>query len=239
MTPTVSLVLPVSNQADHVEGILTQYLRDLSTLRCPVEVIVVVNASSDASLAICRRLAAANPTLHVVDLEEGGWGRAVRAGMRVAAGELIAYTNSARTASTDLIRLISVALENRGSVVKARRIVRDRLARRFGSLVYNLECRSLLGCRSWDVNGTPKIFPRASELLNSLTRDDDLIDAEFMSLCRRYSYRVIELPVTGTKRHGGRSTTGYGSALRMYRGVVELRRAFREKKPGAPAIAKR
>ena len=55
-----------------------------------------------------------------------------------------------------------------------------------------------------------------------LERDDDLIDLEFVTVCRRENYPIIEVPVLATTRHGGRSTTGYGSAVRMYWGAYAM-----------------
>jgi hypothetical protein len=96
-----------------------------------------------------------------------------------------------------------------------------------GSLLYNLECRALFDLSCWDVNGTPKIFPRDFHRLLSLRRDDDLIDAEFVATCRREGYPMLEVPTFSSKRHGGRSTTNVASALRMYWGAVELWREVR------------
>jgi hypothetical protein len=110
-------------------------------------------------------------------------------------------------------------------VLKANRRIRESVRRRLGSLLYNLEARALFDLAVWDVNGTPKIFPRSCDALVGLQRDDDLIDLEFVVACREQDYNVIEVPVLATTRHGGSSTTGYGSALRMYRGALEMRRA--------------
>jgi hypothetical protein len=63
-----------------------------------------------------------------------------------------------------------------------------------------------------------------------LTREDDLIDAEFNAICRRHDYPVIEVPVLSTKRHGGKSTTNYASAFKMYVGAYELWRAMEQQK---------
>jgi hypothetical protein len=224
MNARVSVVVPVSNQEDHIHHVLETYLRELSALPCDVELIPVVNASSDSSADHCRRLARRHPGVQVVEIEDGGWGRAVRTGLGVSAGSLIAYTNSARTTASDLVRVVNRALHEPDCVVKARRVARDRLNRRVGSLLYNLECRALLGTQTWDVNGTPKVFPRAFEPLMNLTTNDDLIDAEFMARCRRCGYPFVEVPLRATRRHGGRSTTRYGSAMVMYRGVFRLRR---------------
>src|SRR5262249_40242750 len=108
-------------------------------------------------------------------------------------------------------------------VVKASRKVRDNWHRRLGSLIYNLECRALFDLAVWDINGTPKVFPRSFGRLLELTRNDDLLDAEFAVRCRSEGYPIVDVPVLSTQRHGGRSTTGYASAFRMYTGALGLR----------------
>ena len=65
-------------------------------------------------------------------------------------------------------------------MLKANRTIRDSFQRRVGSLLFNLECRALFDLPTMDVNGTPKVFPRAFAKLLELARDDDLIDVEFM-----------------------------------------------------------
>jgi hypothetical protein len=112
-----------------------------------------------------------------------------------------------------LLLLTLYAIVHPTVVLKANRKIRESWQRRFGSLLYNLECRALFDLSNWDVNGTPKIFPRTFTKLLHLTRDDDLIDAEFDAICRREGYPMIEVPIFSTRRHGGRSTTGYRSAL--------------------------
>jgi hypothetical protein len=54
--------------------------------------------------------------------------------------------------------------------VKANRKIRDHWSRRLGSLLYNLECRALFDLSVWDVNGTPKVFPRSCDRAAQLTR---------------------------------------------------------------------
>ena len=53
-----------------------------------------------------------------------------------------------------------------------------------------------------------------------LTRDDDLIDVEFNVICRREGYRMLEVPIFSSRRHGGQSTTGYLSAAKLYWGAL-------------------
>jgi len=222
-----SIVLPVHNQADHIGPLVQSYRTALAALPLRAEILLVPNACRDDSVAICRALALADPDVRVAESELGGWGRAVRLGLREARGDILCYTNSARTTPEELVLLFRYALAHPGVVIKANRKIREHWSRRIGSLLYNMECRALFDLSNWDVNGTPKIFPRAHERLMALTRDDDLIDAEFSMICRRQGYPMLEVPIFSQRRHGGRSTTNLRSAFRMYRGAVELWRASR------------
>jgi glycosyltransferase involved in cell wall biosynthesis len=218
----VSIVLPVHNQADHIAGIVREYLEAVERIGVAHEIVLVPNGCRDDSPEVCRALAAERGSVRVAESDRAGWGRAVRTGLGAARGDLLCYTNSARTAPGDLTLLLRYALGQPGVVVKANRKIREHWSRRLGSLLYNMECRALFDLPNWDVNGTPKVFPRSFAALLALTRDDDLIDAEFSVVCRRQGYPMLEVPIFSQRRHGGRSTTTLGTALRLYWGALRL-----------------
>jgi glycosyltransferase involved in cell wall biosynthesis len=218
----ISIILPVHNQADHIERLVKDHVRELVKVPAPYEMLLVENASRDATLDACKRLEAEFPCVRVIRSEKGGWGRAVRLGLDNVKGEVICYTNSARTSPEDLVICLLYAVAYGGTVVKANRKIRESWRRRLGSLLFNIECRTLFDLSNWDVNGTPKVFPRSFDALLGLKRFDDLIDTEFCVICRRREYPMVEVPIFSTRRHGGRSTTGYGSALRLYWGALDM-----------------
>jgi len=226
-SPLTSIVLPVHNQAGHIERVVRGYLSELASLRSPYEIILVTNACRDESPDVCDRLASEDERIRHLAIDKSGWGAAVRAGLAEARGDLLCYSNSARTTPQILTLLLLYASVYPGVVVKANRRIRDSRRRRLGSLLYNLECRALFDLSVWDINGTPKVFPRSFEGLMELQRDDDLIDLEFVAVCRQREYPVVEVPILATIRYGGRSTTGYASALRMYLGAYRLWREQR------------
>jgi hypothetical protein len=160
--------------------------------------------------------------------EQGGWGLGVKLGLHAAQGDLLCYTNSARTSPSDLTLMICYGLANPGKIIKANRKIRDGITRRLGSLLYNLECRMLFDLSVWDINGTPKIFPRSCDKLLALTCNDDMIDAEFNAVCRKENYPVLEVPIFSARRHGGTSTTRLSSAFRMYIGALRLKKRLSE-----------
>ena len=228
---TLSIILPVYNQADHVGTVVQQYEDALARVQNPHELLLVPNGCRDNSLAVCQALAEQYPAVRVRHSEKGGWGRAVRLGLAEARGDLLCYTNLARTSAQDLTLLLLYAVAYPHAVIKANRKIRENWRRRLGSLLYNLECRGLFDLPQWDINGTPKVFPRHFDQLLTLTRDDDLIDAEFNAICRRAGYPMIEVPILSYRRHGGESTTNYRSAVRMYWGVYRLARQWEARRP--------
>jgi glycosyltransferase involved in cell wall biosynthesis len=203
-----------------VEG----YLREVERLDGETELVLVPNACRDTSPEICRALAERYEAVRVVELADGGWGRAVRAGLAEARGDLLCYTNSARTQPAMLTLMLVYAAAYPNAVLKANRTIRDSFQRRVGSLLFNLECRALFDLPTMDVNGTPKVFPRELGKLLELERDDDLVDVEFMLTCRREGYPLLEVPILATERHGAESTTSYGSAIRLYAGAWRMKR---------------
>jgi len=212
----------VHNQADHIESLVNDYVKTIRTIPYPFEIVLVVNNSRDHSLVLCQKLADRYPMIRLIHSKEGGWGLSVRLGLREARGDLLCFTNSARTRPEELLLFLLYGISNPEVVIKANRKFRDNWLRRLGSLLYNLQVRSLFDLAYWDVNGTPKVFPRSFDGLMHLEENGDLIDAEFNVICRQSEYPMIEVPIVSVARRGGKSTTNYASALRMYAGAIRL-----------------
>jgi glycosyltransferase involved in cell wall biosynthesis len=201
------------------------YVAALEAAQLDFELLLVTNGCRDNSPSICDEMAASDDRIRHLESDVGGWGAAVRRGLAAATGDHLCYTNSARTTPEILTLLLLYAKAYPEVIVKANRRIRDSRRRRLGSVLYNLECRALFDLSVWDINGTPKVFPRSFPRLLELTRDDDLIDAEFAAVCREEDYPIVEVPILATVRYGGKSTTGLGSAVRMYLGAYALWRA--------------
>jgi glycosyltransferase involved in cell wall biosynthesis len=218
-----SIILPVHNQADHLEPIIRDFHATLQRLPFPYELLLVLNGCSDNSLEIAQSLASSIPEIRIFAPDIKGWGAAVREGLRRAQGDILCYTNSARTNAKDLMLFLMYAGAYKETVIKASRRIRDSMVRAMGSLLFNIECRAFFDLSCWDVNGTPKVFPRSFIKLLNLEQDGDLIDLEFNLVCRKMNYPILEVPVFSPKRHGGKSTTKIKSALKMYWGAYKLK----------------
>ncbi len=232
--PFASLILPIHNQADHIGKVVTGFLADFAKLERPVELVLVPNGCHDASAEICAELAAQHPdTVQLVGpLKRGGWGRAINAGLEACRGEVVGYTNSARTTPETATLMLAYAIAYPESVLKAQRRIRESALRRAGSVLYNFECRRLFDLATWDIDGTPKFFPRRFHHLLQLSSEAELYDLEWMRACRYAGYPVVEIPIYPTERFGGRSTTSYKSAIRMLLGAYRMRGSFHSAPPG-------
>ena len=217
--PFLSIILPVYFQEDHIGGILDRYLSAVESLNHRFEIITVVNGTTDRSLEICTEFMRKDDRIVALDEKDGGWGLAVRAGLEAARGEVLCYTNSARTDPHNLVALLALGIARPQSVFKASRRLRYPLARRLGSVLFNFQCRSLFDLAVWDINGTPKVLSREAMEDLDLQESGDLIDLELVVKCRTRGWQIIDVPIVSSERHGGGSTTGLRSAFRMYLGA--------------------
>jgi glycosyltransferase involved in cell wall biosynthesis len=234
VTPYASLILPIHNQADHIGKVVSGFLADFAKLERPVELVLVPNGCHDASTEICAELAAQHPDMVqlVGPLKRGGWGRAINTGLEACRGDVVGYTNSARTTPETATLMLAYAIAYPDSVLKASRRIRESALRRAGSVLYNFECRRLFDLATWDIDGTPKFFPRRYHHLMQLSSDAELYDLEWMRACRYAGYPLVEIPIYPTERFGGRSTTSYKSAVRMLVGAYRMRGSFHSAPPG-------
>ena len=214
--PQVSVILPFYKQADHIWKVISDYEEALSKLEITHETILVINGTSESLLEIAQKLSSEFPNVRYIYSKTAGWGSAVRLGLKDAQGDFLCYTNSARTPPDDLMLSILYGIANVNAITKTHRVSRETMVRKIGSFIFNLLGRILFGLPTWDINATPKVFSRQTYNSLNLTEDGDLIDLEFFIQCKQLRKPILELPIYGEFRYGGKSTTTYKSAIKMY-----------------------
>ena len=224
----LSVVLPCRNQADHIGDVLERYRDPLRTIGRPYELVVVPNACTDSTMDVVRKLAQKDPTIAVVENPKGGWGLSVLTGLSAARGEVLCYTNSARTDPAHIPVLLDIFNKHVPCLAKVRREKRAAPLREAGSWLYNSEGSLFFGIKASDVNGTPKIMSRQLYETVKLFSPGDCIDMELLAKATALGVKIEEFPVAGFKRHGGKSSTNFKSAWNMYWGAYKLRGAVRD-----------
>jgi glucosyl-dolichyl phosphate glucuronosyltransferase len=91
MTPLVSVVLCTWNRAALLDGALTALVNQHDAP--PHEILVVNNASSDATAAVIAQYAGRFPHVHAIDEPRQGLSFARNAAVRAARGSLVAFTD--------------------------------------------------------------------------------------------------------------------------------------------------
>jgi glycosyltransferase involved in cell wall biosynthesis len=219
----LSVILPCRNQADHIGEVLSKYKEPLDKIGKTYELVVVPNACTDNTFNIIRGIAEKDPSIRVVYNPDGGWGKSVLTGLAAARGKVLCYTNSARTDPVHIAILLEQYEKAVPCLAKVRREKRAAPMREFGSWIYNLEGSLLYRIKASDINGTPKIMSRDIYQKLNLSSPGDVLDMEVLAKITHLGLPVVEFPVAGFKRHGGKSSTNFKSAWNMYAGAVQLR----------------
>ena len=85
----VSVVMPAFNEADILEGTVSDVVEGMRSRHQPFEVIVCENGSTDGTLALARGLAEKYPEVVVIHLARADYGAALHAGLLAARGEAV------------------------------------------------------------------------------------------------------------------------------------------------------
>ncbi len=115
--PKISILVPVCNVEKYLakclDSIVAQTLRDM-------EIIIINDGSTDASLSIAQKYAACDARIHIIDKQNEGYGRSMNRGMVLARGEYIGIVESDDWVDPDMFeRLIAIADEHKAEVVKS------------------------------------------------------------------------------------------------------------------------
>lgn len=106
----VSIIVPVHNTENYLEmtvaSLIAQTLRD-------IEIILVENASTDGSLALCHKLAQTDDRIKVIHLDKGDLSYARNSGIKVASSDYVAFVDSDDTVLPNMYEtLYTLAIEN-------------------------------------------------------------------------------------------------------------------------------
>ena len=189
------------------------------------ELIVVNDASSDATPRLADEAAAANPRVkvvhHPVNRKLGG---SMKSGFAASTGEVIVYTDADLPFDMrELHKALRLLRQYEADMVSAYRFDRtdEGLTRVIYSALYNALVRVLYGVRVRDVNFAFKVC--RSRIFNdiSLKSEGSFIDAELVVRAKKLGYSLVQFGVDYFPRTQGISTLSKPSVI-----VKILREAF-------------
>ncbi|MCV7366260.1 glycosyl transferase [Mycolicibacterium duvalii] len=199
---TVSLVIPVRNEARNIAWVLEQIADDID------EIIIVDGDSTDATLVTARRY---RPDVRVVQQEGIGKGSALRTGFMAATGDVIVMMDADGSMAPQEIRHYIHFLSNGYDFAKGSRFIGGggsldiTLFRRFGNRFLLTVFNSLYGTDLTDLcYGFCAFHRRYLEHL-SLSATGFEIEAEMVVRAMQAGLRIVEVPSLEMPRRAGKS----------------------------------
>ncbi len=221
--PFISTIIPLLKAKEYdIGGVVDGYVDVLQNLKVKWELILVLEESNKNK--IVESLGPVKEQVHLLFTSTSDWGAAVKMGLEKAKGDILSYSNWLSTSPENLSVILSTALTNPDMVVKATRRVDRHWLRRLGGGLYSLECQYLFDFPYWDVNATPRAFPRRFEKLMKLQSTGFLMETEFCIVCQRASYQVLEVPIHSPTNYPRLSISGWIVDAKLYYEAYKLYR---------------
>ena len=219
-TPSVSVVVPVYNEAGNVEPLAREVFKALDG-RMNFELVFVDDGSTDGTREVLEALRASNEAV-VVCLHSANCGQsaAVRTGVKAARHRVVAVLDGdGQNDPQDIPRLIGRLAASRSIrlVIGERRKRRDRVLRRVSSRVANAVRSRLLGDGISDTGCGIKVFYR-DEYLDLPAFDH--MHRFLPALVQRNGGEVHAVPVNHRPRRSGESKYGVGN--RLWVGITDM-----------------
>ncbi|MFT3855850.1 MAG: glycosyltransferase family 2 protein [Ilumatobacteraceae bacterium] len=237
----LSIFLPMWNEQDYVERAVGAAVTECVALVeagqiLDYEVVVVDDASTDATPRLADELAAADPHVvavhHPVNRKLGG---AMKTGFATATGDIVLYSDADlpfdMAEAGHAIRLLRYY---DADIVSAYRFDRtgEGASRAIYTFFYNALIRRLFGVRMRDINFAFKLCRRQIFEHVELRSEGSFIDAELIIRARKLGYQVIQFGVDYFPRTRGESTLASFRVIRtIVREMFELQRELRNITP--------
>jgi dolichyl-phosphate beta-glucosyltransferase len=230
VSPALSLVIPAYNEQARLPYTLSEIEAYIRREQLDCEVIVVDNGSHDATSAVVQQASVTFPRLRLLRTDGRGKGRAVRAGVLVAQGEVVLFADADLSWSVeDLARFLSLVGETTPIVigsregVGARRIgepgYRHLMGRIFNRVVQTLAVPGIedtqCGFKAFRADAAWAVFSR--QRIGGFG-----FDVEVLYLARRLGFSVRVVPLRWEHKENSR-VAPIGDTVGMLSDVLRVR----------------
>lgn len=210
MKPSISLVIPIYNEAGNIERTVRIACEVLDRITSDYELILVDDASTDETPQILDRLARDNRKIrvehHARNRKLGG---SLKTGFSKATKDIVIYSDADLPFDfNDIQRAIHVIQNINADIVAAYRHDRtsDRWYRIVYTLAYNWLIRMIYRIRIRDVNFAFKAFKREVLQQIPLRSEGSFINAELLVRADRMGFYICQIGVDYFVRRVGQST---------------------------------
>jgi glycosyltransferase involved in cell wall biosynthesis len=240
LTRSISILIPAYNEEKRLPTTLDRVFAYLRGAKFDwVEIIVVDDGSSDATVAVATHKAAQSefPLRVLRNPGNRGKGYSVRHGMLEAKGDWLLFSDADLSAPIEELDKLLKAVESQGARVAIGSRALDRsligvhqpLFREYAGRFFNLVMRLATGLPFVDTQCGFKLFEReaAREIFRRQLLDRFGFDVEVLLIAKLLGYKTVEIPVRWDNVEG--SKVGMFSGLD---GFVDLWRVRRNQWSG-------
>jgi glycosyltransferase involved in cell wall biosynthesis len=215
VTPELSVVIPIYNEAPNLEPLHQELAETLGRWGRPYEVLFIDDGSTDTSFEVLRALQARDPHVRVVQFRRNfGQTAAFAAGFALARGRLIVTSDGdLQNDPRDIPAMVARLEEGCDIVCGWRKDRKDAwLTRRLPSMVANRLISWATGVRLNDYGCSLKVF--RAEVVKPLRLYGEM--HRFLpALASEMGVRIAEVPVNHRARVHGRSKYGISRTVRV------------------------
>ena len=227
--PEVSVVMPAHNEEALLERSVGDVAGALEARGLRFEIVVSENGSADATVALARRLTAADPRVRVLTRPGADYGAAMRSGILSATGDVVVVfdVDYYDEAFVDQVLPLLRAGDGPAIVVGSKRAPGTTdtrsWSRRMITAGFTTVLRVGFGLGVSDTHGMKAMRRGAVTGVAERCRfGTDLFDTELVLRTERAGLRVAEVPVTVEERRPSRTPIAR-RILRTIGGLVRLR----------------
>lgn len=223
MSPELSVVMPVYNEAPALPSVLKEWLGELARLGVSVELLAYDDGSSDDSLAILEAAARSEPRLRVVSHRNRGHGQTILRGYHEAVGEWIFQIDSDGELTPDEFESLWRQRDDFDFLVGHRQGRRSSPMRQTVTAMSRLVVAMFFGRRIRDVNAPYRLMRRSAlqPLLAYLPEEPFAPNVLLSGLASKQGLRIQQVPVMQKPRRGG---PGSLTSKRLWQGALDTLR---------------
>jgi len=241
----VSILMPVCNEAEVLEEVIEEWVRDVFQYLPPgSEMVFDDGASTDGTRGILARMARKHPFLRVLHSSRDGFAAAARRLYRSARCPLVFFTDSdGQYAAADFWKLTDFI--SRYDVVHGAKVGRqDPLLRRVCSAAFNRIAALLFHQSYRDINSAFRLMHAGAiqEPLDRVRVMPTLFNAELLLCCLEANLTIRQVAIVHRRRRAGRSRGLPASrylleAWRALKGLLRIKAAWRGRKDSRSRLA--
>jgi len=214
----LSIVIPIYNEEENIEPLLSELFPVVRDLKRPFEVICVNDASTDKSISILNKQMKQYSELRIVSHSINcGESAAEATGFAAAQGStIVTIDGDQQNDPADIPLLLQALSDNADAACGVRRKREDDWVKRLSSRIANSFRNWVTGDNIADAGCTFRALRKSAlaeiPVFNGMHR--------FLpTILRLQGYKVKELPVNHRPRTRGQSKYGIGN--RMFRGLID------------------